>query len=178
MDTNDYLNNVLLEFKQLKNKAEKGMVQIDEHSFFKTLDSESNSIALIVKHMAGNMHSRWTDFLTSDGEKPSRKRDQEFELNNENNRYQLMKYWNSGWNICFETINNLNPSDLNRRITIRNQPHTVYQAINRQLTHYGEHVGQIIFIAKHLRYAKWQTLSIPRGESENFLKKMESKFKK
>lgn len=164
-----YLQDALLEFRKSKRLAERAMAQLDEREIFHQLDPEANSIAVIVKHMAGNMRSRWTDFLTSDGEKPDRHRDTEFEINAmATTRADVMRMWEAGWSHVFAAIEPLGAEDLSRTITIRGESHTVMQAINRQLTHYAQHVGQIIFLAKHFKSTAWQTLSISRGQSQNY----------
>ena len=167
-----YIENALKEFRGMKALADKSVAQVSDEEFFRAIDPESNSIAVIMKHMAGNMRSRWTDFLTSDGEKPDRHRDTEFELESEDRR-AIEERWEEGWRIVFGAIEPLKTEDLMRSITIRREPHTIVEAVNRQLTHYGEHVGQIIFLAKHLKSSAWRTLSVPRGMSEAFNKKME-----
>jgi hypothetical protein len=144
------------------------MAQLKDHELFLTLDPESNSIAIIVKHMAGNMRSRFTDFLTTDGEKPDRQRDQEFEVNSSTTRADLTTLWEDGWARVFAAIEALKPADVTRTVTIRGELHTVLQAINRQIAHYGYHTGQIVLMAKHIRSNKWKMLSIPRGKSEDF----------
>ena len=135
-----------------------------------TLDPESNSIAILVKHLAGNMRSRFTDLLTSDGEKPDRFRDREFEVTGATTRAEVMQRWEEGWTCVFTAIETLKPEDVMRTVTIRGEPHTVLQAINRQIAHYAAHIGQIVFLAKHLRSSEWKTLTIPRGKSEEFKK--------
>jgi hypothetical protein len=167
-----YIENALKEFRGMKALADKSVAQVSDEEFFQAIDPESNSIAVIMKHMAGNMRSRWTDFLTSDGEKPDRHRDTEFELESEDRR-AIEERWEEGWRIVFGAIEPLKTEDLMRTVTIRREPHTIVEAVNRQLTHYGEHVGQIIFLAKHLKSSAWRTLSVPRGMSEAFNKKME-----
>jgi len=144
------------------------MTQLRDEDFFVTLDAEANSIAILVKHIAGNMRSRFTDFLTSDGEKPHRFRDREFEVSPATTRAEVMSWWEEGWACVFSAIDPLKPEDVMRGVTIRNEPHTVLQAINRQIAHYAQHIGQIVFLAKHLRSSEWKTLSIPRGKSEGF----------
>jgi hypothetical protein len=124
----------------------------------------------MVKHMAGNMRSRWTDFLTTDGEKPDRNRDQEFELEGWSTRGELLQRWEAGWQIVFDALSKLSDADLGTKVLIRNEPHSVMQAINRQIAHYAYHVGQIVFLAKHLRADNWQVLSVPRGKSKEFNK--------
>jgi hypothetical protein len=163
-----YLNEVHRQMRGHKRLAEGAMAQLKDEELFVTLDPESNSIAIIVKHMAGNMRSRFTDFLTTDGEKPDRYRDQEFELNPATTRGDLTKWWEQGWARVFEAIESLKPEDLMLRVTIRGEPHTVLQAVNRQVAHYAYHAGQIVFLAKHIRSGKWKMLSIPRGKSEEF----------
>ena len=154
------------------------MAQLKDEEFFFTLDPESNSVAILVKHLAGNMRSRFTDFLTSDGEKPDRFRDREFELNSATTRADVMRWWEEGWACVFGALAPLQPQDVMRTITIRNEPHTVLQAVNRQIAHYAQHIGQIVFLAKHIRSSDWKTLSIPRGKSEEFKthKAMTGKF--
>jgi len=153
-----------------KRMGEGAMSQLRDEDFFVTLDAESNSVAILVKHLAGNMRSRFTDFLTSDGEKPERFRDQEFELTPATGRADIMKWWEEGWACVFAALDPLKPEDVMRTVTIREEPHTVLQAINRQIAHYVAHIGQIVFLAKHLRSSEWKTLSIPRGKSEEFKK--------
>ena len=163
-----YLDEAHRQMRGHKRLAEGAMAQLKDEELFVTLDPESNSIAVIVKHMAGNMRSRFTDFLTTDGEKPDRYRDQEFELSPATTRGDLTKWWEQGWARVFDAIESLKPEDLMLRVTIRGEPHTVLQAINRQVAHYAYHTGQIVFLAKHIRSGKWKTLSIPRGKSEEF----------
>ena len=165
-----YLDEAHRQMRGYKRLAEGAMAQLKDHELFLTLDPESNSIAVLVKHMAGNMRSRFTDFLTTDGEKPDRHRDQEFELSSATTRADLTKWWEEGWARVFAAIEALKPDDVMRAVTVRGQPHTVLQAINRQIAHYAQHTGQIVFIAKHIRSGKWKTLSIPRGKSEDFKK--------
>ncbi len=143
------------------------MAQCPDEALFITLDSESNSIAIIVKHMSGNMRSRWLDFLTTDGEKPDRNRDTEFETPPQT-RAQLLEMWERGWKYVFDALEPLTEADLTRTVTIRTEPHSVMQATNRQVAHYAHHVGQILFLAKHLTFTKtgkWESLSVPRGKS-------------
>ena len=167
-----YIGNALEEFRGMKALADKAVAQVSDEEFFRIIDLESNSIAVIMKHMAGNMRSRWTDFLNSDGEKPDRHRDTEFELDKEDRR-AIEERWEEGWRLVFGAIEPLAGEDLMRTVTIRGEPHSIVEAVNRQLSHYGEHVGQIIFLAKHLKSSAWKTLSIPRGQSNAFNKKME-----
>ena len=161
-----YLDEARRQLRGHKRMGERAMSQLPDEDFFVTLDPESNSVAILVKHLAGNMRSRFTDFLTSDGEKPDRHRDQEFELNAVTTRGEVMRWWEEGWARLFATLDPLKPEDAMRTVTIRGEPHTVLQAINRQIAHYAQHIGQIVFLAKHLRSSEWQTLSIPRGRSE------------
>ncbi len=163
-----YLEDIRRQFHGQKKLAEKAMAQVDDAQFFAMLDSESNSIALVVKHIAGNLRSRWTDFYSSDGEKPDRHRDTEFEAGQEDTRPALMERWESGWGVLFEVVDSMKPEDLTRTVTIRDEPHSVVKALNRQLAHYAYHVGQIVFLAKHFAAGRWQSLSIPRGQSETF----------
>jgi hypothetical protein len=163
-----YIDEARRQFRGNKRLAEAAIAQLKDEELFVTLDPESNSVAILVKHLAGNMRSRFTDFLTSDGEKPNRFRDQEFELNAATTRADVMRWWEEGWAQVFATIDALKPEDVIRTVTIRGEPHTVLQAINRQIAHYAGHIGQIIFLSKHLRSNEWKTLSIPRGKSEDY----------
>ena len=163
-----YLDEARRQMRGHKRLAEGAMAQLKDEELFIALDPESNSIAVLVKHMAGNMRSRFTGFLTTDGEKPDRFRDQEFELNPATTRADLMKWWEDGWGRVFAAIESLKPEDVMRTVTIRGEPHTVLQAVNRQIAHYAQHTGQIVFLAKHLRSSEWKTLSIPRGKSESY----------
>ncbi|MBK9163603.1 MAG: DUF1572 family protein [Acidobacteria bacterium] len=163
----NYKDDAIRSFRSYKRLAERALEQVSDDEFFLQIDEESNSLALIVKHIAGNQRSRWRDFLTSDGEKPDRHRDTEFELI-EDTRESLMAYWESGWQTLFETLESLTADDFEKTITIRGEPHTVVEAINRQLTHYPYHIGQIVFLAKHLRASEWKTLSVPRNRSAEF----------
>jgi uncharacterized damage-inducible protein DinB len=164
----DYLANALAEFRKYKTFADKALAQVSDEDWFRRLDSESNSLALVVKHLAGNMRSRWTDFLTADGEKPDRNRDSEFEEEDADTKEALLARWEAGWRLLFAALDPLTEDDLQKTVTIRGEPHSVLQAITRQLTHYASHVGQVVFLAKHLVGARWQTLSIPRGKSREF----------
>jgi hypothetical protein len=163
-----YLEEARRQFRGHKRMGEAAMAQLKDEDFFVTLDPESNSVAILVKHLAGNMRSRFTDFLTSDGEKPDRFRDREFELTPATTRAEVMKWWEGGWAIVLNTIESLKPEDVMKTVTIRGEAHTVLQAVNRQIAHYAQHTGQIVFLAKHLRSSEWKTLSIPRGKSEQF----------
>jgi hypothetical protein len=163
-----YLSDAIARLRESKSLAERAIAQVGDDDFFRALDPESNSIALVVKHMAGNMRSRWTDFLTSDGEKPDRHRDTEFESYDEDTREALMRRWDDGWALVFAAVEPLAEADLLRTVTIRSEPHTVMQAIDRQLTHYAYHAGQIVFLAKYFVSSEWKTLSVARGRSEEF----------
>jgi hypothetical protein len=172
-----YLESAIAEFRYLKKQGDRAMEQLDDQQFFVALDAESNSVAVIVKHLAGNMRSRWMDFLTSDGEKPDRLRDQEFIVDANTTRDEVMAWWERGWKYVFDALEPLSPEDVTRTVMIRGEPHTVVQAINRQLGHYAGHVGQIVFLAKHLKSAEWKTLSVPRGQSEQFNRMMIERLK-
>jgi hypothetical protein len=163
-----YLEDIRRQFHGQKKLAEKAMAQVSDEQFFSLLDPEANSIALIVKHIAGNLRSRWTDFYASDGEKPDRHRDTEFEAGQEDTRASLLERWEAGWSVLFEVVDSMKPEDLTGTVTIRDEPHSVVKAANRQLAHYAYHVGQIVFLAKHFAGGRWQSLSIPRGQSETF----------
>jgi hypothetical protein len=162
-----YVQDSLTLFHYDKGLAERAMAQVTDEQLGAVLDNEMNSIAIIVKHMAGNMRSRWTDFLTTDGEKSDRNRDSEF-LDAPATREQLMSMWETGWQLVFQALEPLSEEDLGRTVTIRGEPHSVMQAINRQIAHYSYHCGQIVFLAKHLRNANWQCLSVPRNSSAEF----------
>jgi hypothetical protein len=163
-----YVEDCLLQLRKLKALADKALAQIADEHLFAVLDPESNSIAVLMKHMAGNMRSRWTEFLTSDGEKPDRHRDREFELNSEDTRARIFSAWDDGWKRVFEAVSSLSDEDLGKTVRIRGARHSVVEAINRQMTHYAQHVGQIVLLAKHYAGPNWQTLSIPRGQSKEF----------
>ena len=165
--TTSYIEDSLSIFRQYKSLAERAMAQVTDDQLTRTLDAESNSIAVIVKHLAGNMRSRWTDFLTTDGEKPNRNRDSEFEAPPAS-RTALMETWESGWRCVFAALEVLSDADTTRTVYIRSEPHSVMQAINRQVAHYACHVGQIVFLAKHFQSSQWKSLSIPRGKSAHF----------
>jgi hypothetical protein len=163
-----YLEEARRQLRGHKHMGEGAMSQLRDEDFFVMLDPESNSVAILVKHLAGNMRSRFSDFLTSDGEKPNRFRDQEFELTPSTTRADIMQWWEEGWVCVFGAIDPLKPEDVMRAVTIRGEPHTVLQAINRQIAHYAQHIGQMVFLAKHLRSSEWKTLTIPRGRSEEY----------
>ena len=163
-----YLEEAFRAFRGYKRMAEGALEQLSDQEFFHLLDPESNSAALVVKHVAGNLRSRWTDFLTSDGEKPDRNRDQEFIVAEIDSRSELMRRWEQSFSTVFAAIQSLRPEDLGRTVTIRQEPHSVLQAMNRSLLHTAYHVGQILYVGKHLRGSEWKTLSIPRGKSAEF----------
>lgn len=162
-----YLEDSISLLRYYKKLAEGAMAQVSDEQLTAALDPEMNSIALIVKHMAGNMRSRWTDFLSTDGEKPDRDRDSEFEQPPVS-RGELMKFWQEGWDCMFSALEPLSEADLGRAVMIRSEPHSVMQAINRQIAHYSYHIGQIVFLAKHLQHSQWKSLSVPRGQSARF----------
>jgi uncharacterized damage-inducible protein DinB len=171
--TTSYVEDSLAIFRYYKKISERAMEQLGDDQLLTTLDEESNSIAIIVKHMAGNMLSRWTDLLTSDGEKPGRDRDAEFS-DPPATRQALLVLWESGWHRVLATMESLSDADLGRTITIRGEAHSVMQAINRQVAHYSYHCGQIVFLAKHLAHDGWQVLSIPRGKSGDFNRRVQA----
>jgi uncharacterized damage-inducible protein DinB len=165
--TTSYLEDSLTLFRYYKNLVERAMEQVSDEQLFMVFEEEMNSIAVIVNHMTSNMRSRWTDFLTTDGEKPGRNRDSEFN-DPPTSRQALMDLWNGGWSCLFTALEPLSEPDLARTITIRSEPHSVMQAINRQMAHYSYHCGQIVFLAKQFRGREWKSLSIPRGQSRAF----------
>lgn len=169
-----FLKEVPRWFRQQKDLADGAIAQLSDTELFQAPDEESNSVAVIMKHMAGNLRSRFTDFLTSDGEKPDRHRDQEFVIEPSTSRQQMLEYWEAGWQCLFTALEPLRPEDLQRTVVIRGESHGVIQAILRQLAHHSHHAGQILFLAKYLRGKQWKTLSIPRGKSEAFNEKMRS----
>lgn len=169
--TTSYLEDSLALFHHYKKLAERAMEQVPDQDLFALIDDEANSIAIVVKHMAGNMRSRWTDFLTSDGEKPNRDRDTEF-VDPPSTRAGLMELWENGWACLFAALEPLTDADLGRTITIRGEAHSVMQAINRQMAHYTYHVGQIALLARHFAGERWQSLSVPRNKSAEFNRKV------
>lgn len=168
MNQESYVELVVREFKGMKSLADRALSQCTDEEFFATPTPTDNSLAVIVKHVAGNLVSRWTDVLTSDGEKPNRNRDAEFEIFTNENRARLMEFWERAWSVLFTTLGSLSDADMARTIIIRGESLTLLQAVNRQLTHYSYHTGQIVYLAKHLRGESWKTLSIPRGGSARF----------
>ena len=166
-----YLDEVADLFRRQRGLAEKAVAQLSDEQLFATLDDESNSIAVVLQHMGGNLRSRWRDFLTTDGEKPDRHRDTEFELAPGTTAADVRARWDEGWDVLAATLASLTPGDLLRTVTIRAEPHTVVQALERGLAHAAYHVGQIVQLARHLRGEDWQSLSIPRGGSEAYLRR-------
>ena len=169
--TTSYLEDSLEIFRHYKRLGDRAMAQIADEQLFASLDAEANSIAIVVKHMAGNMRSRFTDFLTTDGEKPDRNRDSEFE-GAATTRGELMGQWENGWAILFSALEPLTDEDMERTVTIRGEAHSVMQTINRQLAHYPHHIGQIVLLAKHFAGSNWKTLSIPKNASAAFNQKV------
>lgn len=165
--TESYLESVKKQFSYYKTLGEKAIEQLEPSQIFVSVNEDTNSIAAIIKHISGNMLSRWTDFLTSDGEKEWRNRDAEFE-NDLQSKEEVLQVWNKGWECLLDALNSLKPEQLSHIIYIRNEGHTVIEAINRQLAHYPYHVGQIVFYAKQLKNSEWNSLSIPRNKSGNY----------
>jgi hypothetical protein len=161
------LDDTLLTFRRQKELAERALAQVDDADFFRILDSESNSIAIIVQHVGGNLRSRWTDFLTADGEKPNRDRDGEFVVA-QPSRASIMATWDAGWATLIDAFAALGPSDLTTIVYVRGEALTAVAAMHRSLAHIAQHVGQIVLLAKHFRSADWKTLSIPRGQSRDW----------
>lgn len=163
----NYHTDAVQSFRNYKKMAERAIEQVSDEEFFDAIDAEANSIGVIVKHIAGNLRSRWTDFLTSDGEKPDRYRDTEFEMIGDT-RGSLTQFWETSWQVLFDNVEPLTADDFSKTVTIRGETHTVAEAINRQLTHYAYHIGQIVLLAKHFRSTDWKTLSIPKNRSAEF----------
>src|SRR5579862_1702868 len=174
----EYLKDVAERFHQFKDQADRAIAQASDDDLFRTLDPESNSIAVLMRHLAGNMRSRWVQFLTSDGEKPDRHRDQEFQIPADTTPEALHADWESGWKCLFDELSTLTPADLEKTVLTRHEPTSALSAINRQLGHAALHIGQMIMLAKHFRSGAWQTLTIPRGQSEAFNEQMRKKFAK
>ncbi|WP_416828274.1 DUF1572 domain-containing protein [Ectobacillus polymachus] len=172
----EYLKVVKERFNDVKRLGDNTISQLSEEDIHWGFNEASNSIAVIVKHVSGNMISRWTDFLTTDGEKPNRNRDQEFE-DNISSKQELISIWEKGWNTLFKTLNELGEQDLLKNIYIRGESHTVVEAIERQMAHYAYHIGQIVYIGKQLKDANWESLSIPKGKSEEHLQQMLKKHR-
>jgi Protein of unknown function (DUF1572) len=158
----EFLRSARARFESLKKLGEQALSRLDDADMGKTLDPESNSVAVLVQHIAGNMRSRWTDFLTTDGEKPDRNRDGEFEAGPDATKAQLVERWEAGWRFLYAALDALRPEDLTRTVAIRGEALSAVDAINRQLVHYGQHVGQIVLLAKHLKWQTWKSLTIPR----------------
>jgi hypothetical protein len=176
--SDDFLRHTTLELQKLKALADKAIDQVADSDLFTQLDPESNSLAMLLQHLAGSLRSRWTDFLTTDGEKPGRHRDREFEVAPGTTRADLLARWEDGWARFFATLAELTAADLAKSVTIRHEPHTVPQAIQRGLLHCAYHVGQIVLLAKHARSAEWHTLSVPKGGSAAFLRWMAETHRK
>jgi hypothetical protein len=164
----NYLTDLLASFRNYKSIADKSFAQISDVEFFRSLDAEANSIAVIAKHLGGNFRSRWTDFLTTDGEKSDRQRDLEFVTLENETREKIIEFWEDGWLILLNSVESLRPEDLSKTVVIRGQAHTVVEALNRALSHCAYHIGQIVFLAKHFRQSEWRSLSIPRNKSNDF----------
>lgn len=167
-----YLADIRTRFRALKDLADGALSQVTDGEIFHQPDPESNSLAVLLQHMGGNLRSRWTDFLESDGEKPDRDRDGEFVVRSGTSRGDVLQVWENGWRCAFDALDSLRPEDLGRSVRIRGESHTVPEAIHRQLAHAAYHVGQIVYLAKHYRAREWRTLSIPRGESEAFTQRL------
>jgi uncharacterized protein DUF1572 len=163
------------ELQKIKKLADRSIAQVDDDELWTKLDPEANSIAILMRHMAGNMRSRWTDFRTSDGEKPDRRRDQEFE-EPRLSRAELIAEWEDGWRRVFAALAAVTDADLPETVYIRSEPHSIYKAISRQVAHYAGHAYQILLLAKHFKGSAWKTLSIPRGQSEEFNRRMIAKL--
>lgn len=167
-----FLELATITFQKQKSMGERAMAQLSDSQLLQAIDPEANSIAVIVKHLHGNMRSRWTDFLTSDGEKPDRQRDGEFITTPSTSRESVMQWWDEGWALVFSALNGLTPSDVGATVRVRGEELSVMAAILRQIDHYAQHIGQIVLLAKHARGADWQSLSIPRGKSEEYLRRL------
>lgn len=163
-----FIDEAIAIYRKQKSLGDRAIAQLPDDQLFVTLDDEANSVSIIVKHLHGNMRSRWIGFLSTDGEKPDRQRDNEFLLTDERTRTRVLEWWEEGWKYVFDALGGLSPADVEATVHIRGQPMSVMAAVLRQIDHYGQHVGQIVFLAKHLRGAQWQSLSIPRGKSEEF----------
>jgi hypothetical protein len=170
-----FLKSAMFEMRRLKELADRALGQVPGDNWFTQLDNDSNSLAHLMKHLSGNMRSRWTDFLTTDGEKPDRHRDSEFESEGCDTLDLLSARWEQGWQCMFDALSAMHPSDVERTVLIRGEPFSALQAIHRQMTHYASHVGQMVMLAKHLAGDRWQTLSIPRGRSDEYNASMKRK---
>jgi len=171
-----WLDEIRAEFRRQKGLADGAIAQVDEAAMIRAPDHESNSIAILMRHMAGNMRSRWIGFFSTDGEKPDRHRDAEFTLPLGLSRSAMVADWESGWAAAFKALDALQPEDLDRQVRIRGEPHSVARAVNRQLTHYAYHVGQIVLLARHWCGTRWRTLSIPLGQSEQFTDRVRQQY--
>lgn len=176
MSDSPILSAVIDEFQKIKKLADKSIEQLADEQLHAAIDPDANSVAVLMRHMAGNMRSRWVNFMTTDGEKPDRLRDREFE-NPRQSRAELIAEWEHGWQCVFNALNPLSDADLQRTVMIRGEAHSVYKAISRQVAHYAGHAYQILLLAKHLQGANWKTLSIPRGQSEEFNRRILAKLK-
>jgi len=172
-----YLDEIFRGLRGHKRLADEAIAQLSDEQFFALPDLESNSVAIIVKHMAGNLRSRFTDFLASDGEKPDRNRDQEFIVEAQSTRDDILRAWEQQWQVVFDTVRSLQPGDLERTVTIRGQPHSVVQALQRAAGHLAYHTGQIVFLAKHWKGDGWKSLSVPKGQSEQVNAAVREKYK-
>jgi hypothetical protein len=172
----DILSSTRREFASLRQLAERAMTQVDDEAFFRTLGDDENSVGLLAKHIGGNLRSRWTEIFTTDGEKPDRNRDGEFQRGDGDTRERVTATWQSGWEALEETLASLSPPDLDRTITIRSEPHTVSRALIRSLAHTAGHVHQIILLCRHWMGPDWQTISVPRGASKAFEQRMRDRF--
>lgn len=172
----EYIDSVIKQFEYYKSVGEKTFDQLDENELFWQFNQESNSIAIIVNHLWGNMKSRWTDFLTTDGEKEWRNRDLEFEAVIKSKK-ELLEKWNDGWECLFDALNSVNAENFNKKIYIRNQEHSILEAINRQFAHYSYHVGQIVYVGRMIKAREWNSLTISKGKSTEFNKEKFSKGK-
>jgi hypothetical protein len=164
----EYLSDLVEQFTKLKGLADKAVARVTDDEFFRAIDPASNSLAVILQHVGGNLRSRWRDFLTADGEKPDRNRDAEFEVTPETTRADVIRIWEAGWSTLLSELQALTPADLAKDVFIRGERHSVLQAANRSFQHTSYHVGQIVFLARHLRSEDWQSLSIPKGQSTTF----------
>lgn len=171
-----FLEATLDQFREQKSLAEQAMKQINDEQFFSQLDAESNSIAMIAKHVAGNLRSRWTEFLETDGEKPERKRDAEFLKEEDDTRSGILESWEAGWQCLCDSLEELAPADLMREVRISSKPHSALQAIQRSLAHTAHHTGQIVLLAKHFAGERWSTLSIARGKSDEHNRQLAQKY--
>ena len=168
MDSEHFLNSCLFELRKMKQRAERALDQVAPEDLFRKLDPESNSLAEVMKHVGGNLRSRWTDFLTTDGEKAGRNRDSDFLASERDTPVSLRQNWESGWECLLKTLKTLKPEDLDRTVRIMGEAHSVVEAIHRSMTHSANHVGQIIYLAKHIVGPRWQTLTVPRGQSKQY----------